>query len=386
MVTIIFVGCGAALEHLYRQPLCDMERRGWLKVSAVVDPDTERARRAAAWFRRARSVPSLEAALLAVGRTDLVIIASPPAFHASQTCVAFERGCHVLCEKPMAHSVEGAKQMVAAAEKAGRLLALGMARRFYPSVEAVRLWVKANPDFPMLFSYREGSLFDWPVASPALFRRTTGGGGVLIDKGVHALDVLCHLFGAGRLVRSADDAPKGQGVESNAVLDLAFGSSRGLLQVSWEAPLNNGFHISGETEELWMPISPIDAIWKRSSSPGSAWKKEEARITWPGDLAEGRSSPMNIFDCIRLQLVSLLRAIHLGEPLMAGGKEGLAVLGLLLAAYEQSTPISQSWLPEAEQRRAAGAHWRSNGHLPPSELSCSVGAAPAQEAAPGRFH
>jgi predicted dehydrogenase len=215
------------------------------------------------------------------------------------------------------------------------------------------------------------------VASAAQFRRSTGGGGVLIDKGIHALDTLCHIFGPGRLVRSADDAPRGHGVESNMVLDLSFGATRGLMQVSWEAPLNNGFQVAGQEEELWMPISPIDAVWIRRLSAGAVlpWSRREAIPTWPSDLSSGRFSPKNIFDCIRLELVSMLRAIHMGEPLVADGAEGLSVMRLLVEAYERAAPLRQPWLPEAERRSVAARHWRSNGHA-------ASPSSPASEAAP----
>jgi predicted dehydrogenase len=249
------------------------------------------------------------------------------------------------------------------ARKKGRLLALGMMRRFYPAVAAARVWVQENAGTsPLVFVYREGSVFDWPLASPSQFHRNTGGGGVLIDKGIHALDMLYYIFGPGRLMRSADDATGSDCVESNAALELAFSASRGLLQVSWEAPLNNGFHISGPEEELWMPISPIDAVWTRRKANGSVWKRLVAQGYWPNDLAPARPKvfrPVNFSQCIRMQLVSVLRSLHLGERPIASGEDGVEVMRLVMAAYDRATPLNQAWLPPAEQRAAQAAHWRA---------------------------
>jgi predicted dehydrogenase len=362
MVTVICVGCGAALELLYRQPLREMEKLGWLKVHGLVDAVEQRAQTAAGWFRQARGFRDLEVAFDTLGQTDLAIIASPPAFHASQAIAAFERNCHVLCEKPMSHSASSAEEMVEKARKHNRLLAVGMARRFYPAVEMARSWVRESNGSPLVFSYREGSLFDWPVASPAQFRRSTGAGGVLIDKGIHAVDTLYHTFGPGRLVRSADDAAGGEGVESNAALELAFCSSRGFLQVSWESPLNNGFHLASEGGELWLPLSPVDAVWRRRRAGGQTWEKVKARAAWPSNLASVKPTmvtPMNVFECVRLQLVSVLRSILLGERPVASGDEGLEVLRLVMAAYEQATPLQQPWLPVSEQRTLASTHWKA---------------------------
>ena len=332
MVNVVFVGCGAALEHLYRAPLKELEGRGWLRVCALVDTTERRRAAALGWFRHAKAFADIPAAFEAVGKLDLAIIASPPAFHAGHAAVAFEHNCHVLCEKPVAHSVAAAQKMAELARKKGRLFAVGMMRRFYPAVAVARAWAKDNAGSgPLEFVYREGSVFDWPLASASQFRRDTGGGGVLIDKGIHALDMLCHIFGSGRLLRSADDANQGGCVESNAALELAFPGSRGFLQVSWEAPLNNGFHISSAADELWLPISPIDAVWTRRKGNGAGWRKLEAQACWPNDLALTRPKlfrPANFSECILMQLVSVLRSIHLGERPIASGADGLEVLRL----------------------------------------------------------
>ena len=365
MKNVVFVGCGAALEHLYRAPLRELETRGWLRVCALVDTARKRRDKASGWFRQARAFADLPAAFEALGQLDLAIIASPPALHSTHAILAFERGCHVLCEKPVAHSVTAAEQMVDMAMKKDRLFAVGMMRRFYPAVACARAWVKENAGSgPFQFIYREGSVFDWQIASPSQFRRDTGGGGVLIDKGIHALDALCHIFGPGSLVRSADDANCGGCVEANAAMELAFTSARGSLQISWEAPLNNGFHISGSAAELWLPISPIDTVWTRSKAGGSPWKKLEAKACWPDDLASGHPKlfrPSNFSHCIRLQLVSVLRSIHLGEKPIASGKDGLEVLRLVAEAYDCAAPLGQPWLPADEQRANAASHWRTVG-------------------------
>ena len=53
---------------------------------------------------------------------DVVSIATPNKLHKPLTLMAFEAGCHVLCEKPMAMSAAEGREMLAAAEKAGKRL------------------------------------------------------------------------------------------------------------------------------------------------------------------------------------------------------------------------------------------------------------------------
>ncbi len=64
---------------------------------------------------------------------DAVLIASPDFVHAEQAIAALERGLHVYCEPMMSDSIEGARQMVGASRKSGKLLQIGYQRRSNPA-------------------------------------------------------------------------------------------------------------------------------------------------------------------------------------------------------------------------------------------------------------
>ena len=68
--------------------------------------------------------------MLALPEIDAVSVCTWNAAHAPCTIAALNAGKHVLCEKPMATTVEEAEAMKAAAEKAGKLLMIGFVRRF----------------------------------------------------------------------------------------------------------------------------------------------------------------------------------------------------------------------------------------------------------------
>jgi predicted dehydrogenase len=63
---------------------------------------------------------------------DAVIIATPDFWHSRQTIACLEAGWHVYCEKTMSNTIEGAKAMVKAAQKTGKLLQIGHQRRSNP--------------------------------------------------------------------------------------------------------------------------------------------------------------------------------------------------------------------------------------------------------------
>lgn len=137
-------------------------------------------------------------ALLAEVKPDLAVITTPHPFHAQIARDAFAAGAHVLTEKPIAVEVAEADAMIAAADAAGKILAVNFQQRFRPAVERARALIEAGelgalvrvlciePWFRTQFYYNSAS-----------WRGTWKGegGGVLLNQGPHPLDLLCHLAG-----------------------------------------------------------------------------------------------------------------------------------------------------------------------------------------------
>ncbi|MHC4167539.1 MAG: Gfo/Idh/MocA family protein, partial [Planctomycetota bacterium] len=63
---------------------------------------------------------------------DAVIIATPDFWHADHTVACLEAGLHVYCEKEMSNTLDGARKMVRAARRTGKLLQIGHQRRSNP--------------------------------------------------------------------------------------------------------------------------------------------------------------------------------------------------------------------------------------------------------------
>ena len=178
------VGCGAVAQRLYRKPLQQLEKRGLLRVTALVDPVPEHAAVLGAFFPRAKVYERVEDAL--DGSTSaLTLILSPAHLHCSQAIQALQHDNHVLCEKPMAATEDECARMNAVAAARKRVLAIGMIRRFFPAHAQLRqLLTDGQLGAVRSFDYREGHKFEWDVTTPAAFRpRREGGTGVLFDIG-----------------------------------------------------------------------------------------------------------------------------------------------------------------------------------------------------------
>jgi predicted dehydrogenase len=351
-INAVILGCGAVFEFLYRHPLQRLAKSSWINVAALVDSKKERLTKAASFFPGARAYCSEAECFAQEADVGLTIVLSPPVAHLQHSRVAVEHGSHVFCEKPLADTVESGTAMLAAAQERKRVLALGMTRRFYPAVKELRDLIQTGAlGEDLVFSYRHGGVYNWSVSSPAPFLRESSGGGVLLDKGVHAIDQLIYLFGDGSVVSCVDDGTT-RGVEANSVVELAFGAAIGIVHLSWDMPLNDEFVVGGTQAEVWAPIAEVDSIFLRERSLKQHWRKVELNSNWPLDLETSRGKrgrPRSHADCIYFELVQMLRCILLEEEPSCCAADGVAALRLIQSAYARAVPLVKPWLPSAEQ-------------------------------------
>jgi predicted dehydrogenase len=134
--------------------------------------------------------------MLAAQALDVVSVATPNKFHMPLTVEALEAGCHVLCEKPMALSAAEGRQMLAAAERAGRRLMINFSYRFNEQSQALKEQVEAGELGEIYFGrtvwHRRRGM---PRFGGWFGQRALSGGGPLIDLGVHRLDLALWLMG-----------------------------------------------------------------------------------------------------------------------------------------------------------------------------------------------
>jgi predicted dehydrogenase len=108
---------------------------------------------------------------------------------------ALRSGKHVLCEKPLARSVEECRQMVDAAAQSGRLLATGFNYRFYPPVRKAEQYLHSGliGELDHIRSYAGYSATE--LSHSWMREAETMGGGALRDNGIHLIDLTCYFLG-----------------------------------------------------------------------------------------------------------------------------------------------------------------------------------------------
>lgn len=174
-----------------------METSNVVDCVAVSDTLVERARSAASGSD-AIVFDSVEG-LLESSLCDLVIVATPPNLHVDHAVAALGSGVDVLCEKPFALDMEDALEMFDAARRHGRLLAMASKFRYVDDLAMARdlidTGVIGDPiTVDVLFASHVDMADRWNSV-PAI-----SGGGVLIDNGTHAVDIVRYLVGPIRRV------------------------------------------------------------------------------------------------------------------------------------------------------------------------------------------
>ena len=129
-----------------------------------------------------------------------VFILTPNNLHYDIAMDALKAGKHVFCEKPVAVNYNLALAMVKQAEKSGKLLNIGVCNRYNKSVEILE---KLNKDgffgniYHVYCSFRSYRCI--PGLGGAFTDKAQSGGGVLIDWGIHFLDLILYILGSAKL-------------------------------------------------------------------------------------------------------------------------------------------------------------------------------------------
>jgi predicted dehydrogenase len=129
---------------------------------------------------------------------DIVCICTPSGQHAAETLAAIQAGKHVLVEKPMALNLADADAMIAAAAAHGVQLGVVLQRRFEPAFQAVQVAIEASAlGHVTLASLSIPYLRSQSYYDQAPWRGTWAldGGGVLMNQGIHLVDLLIWLLG-----------------------------------------------------------------------------------------------------------------------------------------------------------------------------------------------
>jgi predicted dehydrogenase len=341
-VRFALVGCGAVTTNHYLPALAGC--RG-AEAALVVDADLGRASAAARrWGIEATAADYREVP----GRAEAAVVALPNHLHAPVAIDLLRAGVHVLVEKPMALTTADCDAMIAAAEAGGALLTAGLQFRLFDSTRLVAELLGSGVLGPLeRFELRLGVVSRWPFATDFLLRRETAGGGVLVDYGVHVLDLLLHWLGDWSEVRYRDDARGG--LESDCELELEMRSGlAGTVEISRSRDLANTCLFVGGRGRLevgiWDPDPPIvlstgEPAGDDIDVAGPALRGRARRVDRPGEPGRG----LDFNGAFRRPLEDLAAAVREGREPAVTARQARRSVALIEACYAARRPLVLPW-------------------------------------------
>jgi predicted dehydrogenase len=194
------VGYGLS-GSVFHAPLIAADPRYSLDVIATSDAGRQAA--ATQRYPGVKTVRDADAVLELAGDLDLVVLGTPPATHFPQAKAALEAGLDVVVDKPFAVSSAQGQELIALAERLGRVLTVFQNRRWDGDFLTVRKLL-AGEALGSVARF-ESSFERWsPAISKAWKASATAadGGGVLFDLGAHLIDQALQLFGPAVVVHA----------------------------------------------------------------------------------------------------------------------------------------------------------------------------------------
>ncbi|MCD1641606.1 Gfo/Idh/MocA family protein [Aurantimonas coralicida] len=303
------------------------------EIVALCDRDPERLAATAETFGIARTYTDA-AAMFAAEELDFVDIATTVQSHRPLVEMAAGAGCHVICQKPFAETMDDARAMVAAVEAAGRTLMVHENFRWQSAVrkaiETVRSGAIGTPFFGRV-AFRSG--YDVYSGQPYL---AEGERFIIEDLGIHILDISRALFGdverIAATTKRVNPKIKGEDVATmllaheggvTSVVDCSYATRRtpetfpqSLLEIDGTEGtlrLDAGYSLVVQTggEETVTDVSPPVLPW--------------AERPWH-----------NIQESVRIIQQHFVACIDAGTQPETSGADNLKTLALVQAAYRSA--------------------------------------------------
>ncbi len=202
-VTIAVIGCGRISENAHFPALSKMEN---VRIKYACDLIREKAEDKAARYGAEQVITDYKTAL-SDPEVEAVYVLTPNYAHYTVTMDALRAGKHVFCEKPITVNYPLSCEMAEEAKKQGKILNIGVCNRYHKTVEMLEE-MNRNGDFGNIYhvycSFRNYRCI--PGLGGAFTTKSQSGGGVLIDWGIHFLDLILYILGGATLKSVTCDA------------------------------------------------------------------------------------------------------------------------------------------------------------------------------------
>jgi len=301
------------------------------ELAGIADEDNKRAAEMAESLGVAR-FDSFED--LCKSDIDGVIIASDNKSHLPLTLLAVENGKHVLCEKPIARTVDEAQKMIEAARKAGVILGTAFPCRFIPAMQRIKQMITGG-EMGAILAIRGTNHGRMPGGW--FVEKERSGGGAVIDHTVHVADLMRWFLGCNvkEVYAETDTLFYDMDIDDAGLLSMEFENGViATLDTSWSRP--SSFPTWGDVTMKFVLENgtvEVDSFNQKADFYSEADGMGHY-VGFGGNMDEGL-------------VANFVAAIEGKEDISATGEDGLRALEVALGAYESGAHGAPVALPLA---------------------------------------
>ncbi|WP_241499001.1 Gfo/Idh/MocA family protein [Rufibacter ruber] len=259
---------------------------------------------------------------------DVIYIVLPNSMHAEYTIRGAQAGKHIMCEKPMATTVEDCEKMIAACQKAGRKLMIAYRAQYEPyNLKAIELAQGGQLGKLKVITADHGRILD-PAKPQDKWRaeKKLAGGGSLMDIGIYSLQAARYITGEepveiSAMLHSTPHDPRFKEVEENVNFVLKFPSGvQANCTSSYGYSDTKRFQVFGSEKVL--TLDPATDYYEHHLTLSGKEGKQEMKIKEENQFA--------------LEIDHLSECIQQNKNPKTPGEEGLQDVKLMMAIYESA--------------------------------------------------
>ena len=230
-VRIAIIGCG----QMGRWHLSAYSKNQNVELAAFVDTDLSKAEKFAD-EQKGNAYTNLKD-LLKNEKIDGASVCTVPSTHRSLVLELLDAGINVLCEKPLSISVNDAREMLEKASVTNKLILPAFKFRFFEEIQNAKELLAKNSlgriiSFRLMFAGAMDMQGSWYAD------KNISGGGILMDNGPHAFDIIHYLFGDIHSTITQFNNFQKIAVEDTAQIICSLkNGTRGVIDLSWSAPI-----------------------------------------------------------------------------------------------------------------------------------------------------
>lgn len=336
-VKLSIIGCGAVAELMYMPAIQQIEN---IELKNLVDLNDEFLNDIAQKFNLDKKICVNELPI-ATEENEIALVLVPTGLHEKIALDCFNKGYHVMCEKPLAANVTEVKNLIEASNINNKHLAVGMARHFMPHNLIVKKLIQ-NKTYgnPKKVYFEEGGAFSWPIKTIARFEsKASGNGAVLNGTASHLIDLILWWFGDQvKFDEFYDDSNGGLDINCNIKFNITNSEQSIPVEglVSMTGNLNNNIIIFFENSYLEVPIFPNEQIIMHNPFDKANSFKLNPYLN---KIEYG-------YDSIREHLIKFINAVngHESNSDYVRGDTQLPLTKLIDDAYSYRKKFKLSWM------------------------------------------